>query len=161
MICTISGRAGRTKRQLHNMRNSFCWRDMGEAEEQSPSQHGLCDDCWLTVHVQQSVSPIPTSALHLIDLLSLFQFSCLPLSSRNLPRCLSFHIFKRGNLSFTQLLLLVTWVLGKIPKMPVALQLLRATQLTWKCQSPGSQALNYRGFKSQHKCLLNLSCSTV
>lgn len=54
---------------------------MGEAEEQSRSQHGLCDDCCLTVRGQQSVSPIPTSALDLIDLLSLFQFSCLPTTS--------------------------------------------------------------------------------
>lgn len=51
------------ERQLHNMRNSFCWVDMAEAEEQSPRQHGLCDDCCLTVCGQQSVSPVPTSAL--------------------------------------------------------------------------------------------------
>lgn len=87
----------------------------GRSRGASPSPHRLRSDCCLTVRGQQNVSPIPTAALDLTDLLSPCQFSCLPLSSHSLLRCLSFHILKKGNLSFPQLLLLVTQSSGEEP----------------------------------------------
>lgn len=103
------------------------------------------------------MTSIPTSTLGPTDLLSL-HFSCLSLPSLNLPRCLSFNIFKKRILSFTQFFF--SKLIEKSSKMSVALQRLKATQVIWKCQCQGKPTITV-DLNPTINPPLNLSHSTI